>query len=100
LTHEPKLKRARRLIPEWDAYDQEVAALAARIKKNNQGDLAAKITVQAGQKIDDDQDPSSNPPLVSDHLDKEEDAMLDSSVLDQENPSTPLDKEGVSRDEL
>ncbi|KAA1082857.1 hypothetical protein PGT21_016877 [Puccinia graminis f. sp. tritici] len=97
LTHEPKLKRARRLIPEWDAYDQEVAALAARIKKHNQGDLAAKITVQAGQKIEDDQDLSSDPPSESDHLEKE---MLDSSGLDQENPSTLLDKEGVSRDEL
>ncbi|EFP90682.2 uncharacterized protein PGTG_16708 [Puccinia graminis f. sp. tritici CRL 75-36-700-3] len=101
LTHEPKLKRARRLIPEWDAYDQEVAALAARIKKNNQGDLAAKITVQAGQKIEDDQDLSSDPLSESDHLEKEqEDVMLDSSGLNQENPSTLLDKEGVSRDEL
>ncbi|POW09259.1 hypothetical protein PSTT_06979 [Puccinia striiformis] len=55
LTHEPKLKRARRLIPEWDTYDQEVAALASRIKKNlNEDDSSAKITVQAGLKIDDE----------------------------------------------
>ncbi|KAL8279773.1 hypothetical protein RQP46_007868 [Phenoliferia psychrophenolica] len=31
LTHEPKLARAKRLIPEWTVYDDEVAALAARI---------------------------------------------------------------------
>lgn len=30
-THEPKLARAKRLIPEWTAYDGEVAALAARV---------------------------------------------------------------------
>ncbi|KAI9627253.1 hypothetical protein KEM48_009877 [Puccinia striiformis f. sp. tritici PST-130] len=50
------LKRARRLIPEWDTYDQEVAcSLASRIKKNlNEDDSSAKITVQAGLKIDDE----------------------------------------------
>ncbi|KAM0749302.1 hypothetical protein T439DRAFT_327029 [Meredithblackwellia eburnea MCA 4105] len=31
LTHEPKLARAKRLIPEWTVYDNEVAALAARV---------------------------------------------------------------------
>ncbi|KAK4698563.1 UDP-glucose:glycoprotein glucosyltransferase, partial [Phenoliferia sp. Uapishka_3] len=31
VTHEPKLARAKRLIPEWTVYDDEVAALAARI---------------------------------------------------------------------
>lgn len=32
LTHEPKLKRARRIIPEWDVYDQEVAPPLPRLK--------------------------------------------------------------------
>ncbi|GAA6027206.1 hypothetical protein JCM8097_002483 [Rhodosporidiobolus ruineniae] len=31
LTKEPKLKRARRAIPEWSVYDDEVAALARRV---------------------------------------------------------------------
>ncbi|SCZ98554.1 BZ3500_MvSof-1268-A1-R1_Chr3-1g05461 [Microbotryum saponariae] len=31
LTHEPKLRRAKRLIPEWTVYDDEVAALAKRV---------------------------------------------------------------------
>ncbi|KAH9821733.1 family 24 glycosyltransferase [Melampsora americana] len=37
LTHEPKLTRARRLIPEWDIYDKEVAELARQ--KNQQDDV-------------------------------------------------------------
>ncbi|KAG8628649.1 hypothetical protein KVT40_002514 [Elsinoe batatas] len=35
-TKEPKLERARRLIPEWTIYDEEIAALA----KRKQGDAA------------------------------------------------------------
>lgn len=31
VTHEPKLQRAKRLIPEWTVYDDEVAALAQRV---------------------------------------------------------------------
>lgn len=31
LTHEPKLQRAKRLIPEWTEYDDEVASLAKRV---------------------------------------------------------------------
>lgn len=31
MTHEPKLQRAKRLIPEWTVYDDEVAALAQRV---------------------------------------------------------------------
>lgn len=31
VTHEPKLARAKRLIPEWTLYDDEVAALASRV---------------------------------------------------------------------
>ncbi|GAA5851766.1 hypothetical protein JCM9279_004400 [Rhodotorula babjevae] len=34
-THEPKLQRARRLLPEWSEYDDEVAALAKRVLAND-----------------------------------------------------------------
>ncbi|CAG8523322.1 6133_t:CDS:10, partial [Paraglomus occultum] len=33
LTKEPKLDRARRQVPEWESYDNEVAAFASRIAK-------------------------------------------------------------------
>ncbi|EPS45799.1 hypothetical protein H072_149 [Dactylellina haptotyla CBS 200.50] len=32
MTKEPKLDRARRQVPEWTAYDDEIAALAKRVK--------------------------------------------------------------------
>lgn len=31
LTKEPKLDRARRQVPEWSAYDEEIAGLASRV---------------------------------------------------------------------
>lgn len=34
-TKEPKLDRARRQIPEWTVYDEEIAALARRVKGEN-----------------------------------------------------------------
>jgi UDP-glucose:glycoprotein glucosyltransferase len=33
MTKEPKLDRAKRQIPEWTEYDNEVAAFAERVKK-------------------------------------------------------------------
>jgi len=33
MTKEPKLDRARRQVPEWESYDKEVAAFAARISQ-------------------------------------------------------------------
>ncbi|GAA5860419.1 hypothetical protein JCM1840_000253 [Sporobolomyces johnsonii] len=44
LTKEPKLVRAKRLIPEWITYDEEVAALARRVAESSSsspGELAA-----------------------------------------------------------
>ncbi|GAA5951905.1 hypothetical protein JCM21900_004180 [Sporobolomyces salmonicolor] len=44
LTKEPKLVRAKRLIPEWITYDEEVAALARRIAESSAsspGEVAA-----------------------------------------------------------
>jgi UDP-glucose:glycoprotein glucosyltransferase len=34
-THEPKLARAKRLIPEWTVYDQEIAAVASQVAAEN-----------------------------------------------------------------
>jgi UDP-glucose:glycoprotein glucosyltransferase len=48
LQKEPKLKRARQ-IPEWDSYDREIAAFAARIS-GNEGALAASVDDLAGTK--------------------------------------------------
>jgi len=37
MTKEPKLDRARRQVPEWTAYDEEIAALARRnLKKEGE----------------------------------------------------------------
>lgn len=44
LTKEPKLVRARQ-IPEWDAYDQEIAAFAARVSEEGEESGALAISV-------------------------------------------------------
>lgn len=36
LTKEPKLDRARRQVPEWTAYDEEIAALAKRVAQTKE----------------------------------------------------------------
>ncbi|PWW80615.1 Glycosyltransferase Family 24 protein [Tuber magnatum] len=38
MTKEPKLDRARRQVPEWTAYDEEIAALARRSLKKERGE--------------------------------------------------------------
>ena len=40
-THEPKLQRARRLLPEWTVYDDEVAALAKRVLAEEDADSSS-----------------------------------------------------------
>jgi hypothetical protein len=47
LTKEPKLARARQ-IPEWDVYDQEVAAFAKRLE-GSAGKLAGSVDALAGE---------------------------------------------------
>ena len=37
LTKEPKLERARRQVPEWTVYDDEIAELARRVKEGERG---------------------------------------------------------------
>ncbi|BGP48159.1 killer toxin resistant protein [Rhodotorula kratochvilovae] len=44
-THEPKLQRAKRLLPEWTVYDEEVAALARRVADDSSS--AAVFKTQA-----------------------------------------------------
>ncbi|CAH7673649.1 UDP-glucose:glycoprotein glucosyltransferase-domain-containing protein [Phakopsora pachyrhizi] len=51
LTHEPKLARARRLIPEWDIYDKEVAKLALRVKKETEDENETPINMQVGDDV-------------------------------------------------
>lgn len=47
-THEPKLDRARRQIPEWTQYDDEVAAVARRLEE--QGKLGANVVATSKDK--------------------------------------------------
>jgi len=43
MTKEPKLDRARRQVPEWTAYDEEIAALARRnLKKEGEESETAR----------------------------------------------------------
>lgn len=42
-TKEPKLDRARRQVPEWTLYDDEIAALAKRVKEGTQEKEDAKV---------------------------------------------------------
>jgi UDP-glucose:glycoprotein glucosyltransferase len=45
-TKEPKLDRARRQVPEWNVYDEEIAALATRTKEGD----TEKVDVKEGKK--------------------------------------------------
>ena len=47
-THEPKLDRARRQIPEWTQYDDEVASVARRLEE--QGKLGANVVATSKDK--------------------------------------------------
>jgi len=43
MTKEPKLDRARRQVPEWTVYDEEIAALARRnVKKEGEESETAR----------------------------------------------------------
>ncbi|KAJ5960509.1 uncharacterized protein N7479_007659 [Penicillium vulpinum] len=52
LTKEPKLERARRQVPEWTVYDDEIAALASRVA----GEQAAAVGVESEQTGEDRKD--------------------------------------------
>lgn len=49
MTKEPKLDRARRQIPEWNEYDEEIGRLAKRVKGEKEG--AAVVDVQAEEQV-------------------------------------------------
>lgn len=53
MTHEPKLDRARRLIPEWTEYDKEVAALAKRVASDSALSQEAGNLEQARMQVKD-----------------------------------------------
>jgi UDP-glucose:glycoprotein glucosyltransferase len=50
MTKEPKLDRARRQVPEWNVYDEEIAALARRVRGEKKGDEGV-VDVQAEEQI-------------------------------------------------
>jgi len=54
MTKEPKLDRARRQVPEWTAYDDEIAALAKRVTRDQEsiqegGDLPGEGKEEGGE---------------------------------------------------
>jgi UDP-glucose:glycoprotein glucosyltransferase len=51
MTKEPKLDRARRQIPEWNVYDEEVGALARRVRGEKAKEEASVVDVQAEEQI-------------------------------------------------
>lgn len=50
-TKEPKLDRARRQVPEWSAYDDEVAALARRVRGGKADEAAEGAHVQEMEQV-------------------------------------------------
>ncbi|KAI4942457.1 hypothetical protein J4E91_010054 [Alternaria rosae] len=48
-TKEPKLDRARRQVPEWNVYDEEIAALARRVK--GEEEKASVVDVQEQEQL-------------------------------------------------
>ncbi|KAH7064697.1 UDP-glucose:glycoprotein glucosyltransferase-domain-containing protein [Macrophomina phaseolina] len=44
-TKEPKLERARRQVPEWTVYDEEIAALARKARAQGEAGAAAGVVV-------------------------------------------------------
>ena len=68
-TKEPKLDRARRQVPEWTIYDDEIAALAKRVEmRDASGEQAQKVqandenTLSSGT-VKGEQIPSASAPL-------------------------------------
>ncbi|PYH40559.1 putative UDP-glucose:glycoprotein glucosyltransferase [Aspergillus saccharolyticus JOP 1030-1] len=55
LTKEPKLERARRQVPEWTAYDEEIAALGRRLKLQQEAEGVKEEPAAAAAAADDDE---------------------------------------------
>jgi UDP-glucose:glycoprotein glucosyltransferase len=54
-TKEPKLDRARRQIPEWNVYDEEIAALARKIGGEKET-VQQVVDVQAEEQVREKQE--------------------------------------------
>jgi len=69
LTKEPKLARARQ-IPEWDVYDQEVAAFAKKIGGSAGKGLAGSVDALAGGAVqgDDEREDAADSRRLDDEL--------------------------------
>lgn len=61
MTKEPKLDRARRQLPEWNVYDQEVAALAKRGLRK-EGDTVGHLTDALKDSPPVEETPAAEPP--------------------------------------
>jgi len=46
LTKEPKLDRARRQVPEWTVYDEEIAEVARKVKENDVDNIVEATEAQ------------------------------------------------------
>lgn len=52
MTKEPKLDRARRQVPEWESYDKEIAAFAARISQSQKSLITESNNIQSKSTIE------------------------------------------------
>jgi UDP-glucose:glycoprotein glucosyltransferase len=55
-TKEPKLDRARRQVPEWNVYDEEIAALSKKVRDAQEGAGNVQEEEQAREKAEKDQE--------------------------------------------
>jgi UDP-glucose:glycoprotein glucosyltransferase len=61
---EEKLKRAKRLIPEWTVYDDEVAALARRVESSSFSAKADELGQAVEQKKEREEEEEKNAPAA------------------------------------
>jgi UDP-glucose:glycoprotein glucosyltransferase len=77
MTKEPKLERARRILPEWDGLDKEITAFSNRVLgKSNKGTKDVKKEAPS-------EEPLVNTNAKSEPVAKEE--SLDEEVRDQDD---------------
>ena len=65
MTKEPKLDRARRQVPEWTLYDNEVATLATRVR--NGGGSVGHLA-DSGAEMSKEETPVAEDYVVKDEL--------------------------------
>jgi hypothetical protein len=64
-TKEEKLKRAKRLIPEWTVYDDEVAALARRVESSSFSAKAEELGQAVEQKKEREEEEEKHAPAAA-----------------------------------